>query len=313
VSAIHALLLTYRRPSAFERALSQIVEADPRPDRLVVVDNAPSERSRATGEGAAARHDWITYIPSSTNLGPAGGRALAMERLLPGAGDRDWLVFLDDDDPLPDPGVLGRVRAFAEDCLARDPRTGGAAVRGARFDRRRGYPFPVLRAGQRGAIAVDYLHGGFFPFYPVPVVREVGIFQADLFFGWADLEYGLRLRRAGYRLYASADLWGELEGAMGHPPERTAPDRSLGPADARRYYTMRNRYHLLRTYGGPLAATRVFLVAGVAKPIWNLPSEPGLAFRHLRLNLRAALDSVRRRYGVGPEPWASEPPSPVEE
>jgi len=308
-----ALLLTYRRPAAFERALQRIIDADPRPDRLVIVDNAPTDRTRAIGEGAAARHPWIEYVPSATNLGAAGGRALAMTRLLEDAGDRDWLVFLDDDDPLPDPGTLGHVLAFARERLAAEPVTAGVALRGSRFDARRGSVHPVMRPGLTGPIPVDYLHGGFFACYRVAAIRRVGVFEARYFFQWADVEYGLRLRTAGYRLWVSADLWNRFAPAMGHPPELATPMRTLGPADARRYYTMRNRFHLLRRYGRSGSALRVFALAAIAKPLANLPRTPALAIEHLSLNLRAAVDAARGRYGPGPEPWASQSPSPVED
>ena len=236
-----------------------------------------------------------------------------MDRLLEGAADRDWIVFLDDDDPLPDPTVLGRVRDFAEARRAADPLTGGVAFRGATFDARSGNAIPVLRPGMTGPVAADYLHGGFFPFYSVAAVREVGVFRAELFFEWADLDYGLRLRASGYDLWVSSDLWNEFAPLMGHPEELVAPQWSLGPANARRFYLMRNRYHLLRTYGRPGSAARVFFLVGIAKPLANLARTPRLALAHLRLNLRAAWDARRRRYGVAPEPWGAQPPSAVEE
>jgi GT2 family glycosyltransferase len=306
------VLLSYRRPASLSRSLRALSRAAPRPDALVVLDNEASAETESVVRAAAYDWDAVDYVASSQNLGAAGGRAEAMRRLLVDAADRDWIVLFDDDDPVPDSGVLGELGAFGDERRRVDPRTGAIGLRGAKFDRRRGYPVPVTRTAPQGPVAVDYLHGGFFPFYSVAAVRDVGVFPAELFFGWADLEYGLRLRERQWTLWMDADSWRVHGSAMGHPPELEGPRVRLGLADARRYYAMRNWMGVLARHAGPVAVTRMFLSAAVVKPLLNLPSEPRLALAHLRLNVRASLDAALGRSGRAWNRWTSEPPSPVE-
>lgn len=309
---IHAALLSYRRPDSLARSLRAVLASERRPDRMVVFDNEATARTEAVVREMLGTEPWVEYLPSARNLGPAGGRARAMRRLLEDAADDDWLLLLDDDDPLPQATTLDRIHAFAEARRASDPRMAGAALRGARFDRRRGYPVPVTTRGGRGPVAVDYLHGGFFPLFDVAAVRRVGVFMEELFFGWADLEFGLRLREAGNTLYVDLDLWREVAPAMGHAVELERPRARLGPSDARRYYVMRNWYHVLRRYGAPGSAARIFLLAGLAKPLLNVPVAPSLALDHLRLNVRARIDAARGRYGEATNRWSTGRPSEVE-
>jgi glycosyltransferase involved in cell wall biosynthesis len=231
-----------------------------------------------------------------------------MRRLLEDAADDDWIVLFDDDDPLPDPGLLGELASAAAEARQADPSTAGYGLRGARFDRRRGRPLPVAAGSLTGRIAVDHLSGGFFPLYAASAVRRAGSFMDELLFGWADLEYGLRLRRAGGSLYMDADLWARYAPAMGHPPQEPRPALRLGPPSVRRYYRLRNMIHILRTYGEPGAAARVAATA-LAKAAANAPLAPADAPAHLRLTVRGIADGYAGRLGLAPAPWSAEDPS----
>ena len=300
------VLVTYRRPAMLAAVLARLAAADPAPHRLVVVDNAPTAETASIAKGTG--QPWIEYVQAARNLGPPGGRSLGMRRLLEDADDRDWIVLFDDDDPLPDPALLGLLRDAAEAARADDPATAGYGLRGSRFDMRTGRPVPVALGAVVGRVRVDHLSGGFFPFYSVAAVRSAGMFMDDLLFGWADLEFGMRLRRSGCSVYMDASLWRRFAPTMGHPVQRVHPRHSLGPATVRRYYRLRNMIHILREYGAPGAAARVAAV-GVLKPAANLPLTPSLAFRHLRLAARAIVDGYTGRLGVAPGRWSAENPS----
>ena len=93
---LRGVLVTYRRPAQLATMLTAVA-AQTRPlDDLVVVDNDPATETRQMLHAAAPVAE---YIPSSENLGPAGGIALGMQRLLERAAEGDWIVTLDVDDP----------------------------------------------------------------------------------------------------------------------------------------------------------------------------------------------------------------------
>src|SRR4029453_7830814 len=87
---------------------------------------------------------------------------------------------------------------------------------GSRFDRRRArlQRLPDSELGH-GPLDVDYIGGGHLPLYRVAAVRAVGVVDPSYFFGFEDLEYGLRLRSRGWRVVADGDQWLELRRAQG--------------------------------------------------------------------------------------------------
>jgi hypothetical protein len=253
----------------------------------------------------------IEYLPAAQNLGPAGGIALGMEHVLRTAHDLDWVVTLDDDDPPRDREVLASLQAFASEMRVRDPRTGAVGLVGARLDRRTGALVRVADGELEGPVAVDYIGGNHFPFVLVRAIRDAGAFRPDLFFGFDDLEFGLRLRARGYRVYADGDRWRRHRGLGGRLGLDVRPSWTVGDSTWRRYYSLRNAIWILRTNGWRGAALRVSLVHGLGKPLANLMVSPGAARSHLAMNWAACRDGWTGRLGRTVEPGIGRDPSPA--
>lgn len=227
---------------------------------------------------------------------------MGMRLALQSASDGDWIVLLDDDDPPRTDDMLDNLQGFATKMVGRDPSTGAVGTAGGRFDWRRGEIRRVVDDQLEGDVSVDYVGGSQFPFVRVEAVRAVGVFADELFFGFDDLEYGLRLRRAGYRIYCPGELWLKNRVAAGRLGLEGGPTRRLGPTDWRRYYALRNQIAILRRFGSRSTALRVTLVSGIAKPLVGLPRNPLLAIEHLLANGRAGWDGWRGRMGRRVEP-----------
>lgn len=71
--------------------------------------------------------------------------------------------------------------------------------------------------------------------FRLAAVRDVGPFWADLFICMTEVEFGLRLRRHGYRLLANGEMWLQRRPALvlRDPPGVVRTPR-------RRYYITRN-------------------------------------------------------------------------
>ena len=292
------VLVTFRRPDDLDRSLVAIERQSNPFEELVIVDNDSGERSRQIVERHRGALGTVTYVSPPTNLGPAGGRSLGARDILEQADDHDRIVFLDDDDPLPTPDIVARLISAAERMVATDPRTAGVGLRGARLERWTGQVVPVDGAGMR---PVDHLHGNRLPCYRVGPLRRVGLFDADLFFGFEELELGLRLRRSGYRLYADADLYSSVRTMIGGGEPQAAPSARLQAPSLRRYYALRNRLVVLGRERLYLQALGWALVAGILKPATWLPVHPANAWIHLRVNLTAIADASAGR--LGPRRW----------
>lgn len=292
------VLVTHRRPRELESILTTVVAQDRPFDRLVVVDNEPTGTTRGI---VASTAPGAEYVPAPENLGPAGGIALGMSRLLVDADDGDWIATLDDDDP-PGPTTYGALLDFATTVRAHDPSTGAVGVAGVRLDRRRGRYLRVPDEELVGAVVVDSIGGNKWPVYSVAAVRSVGVFRSDLFFGHEELEFGLRLGAAGFTLYASGPLWVELRRTEAEERAGIQPSLAVAPPGWRRYYSLRNLVRVLADDGALGGAVYVSAVAGVAKPLANLAVNPGVAWQNLRWNARALRDAWSGRLGRTVEP-----------
>jgi GT2 family glycosyltransferase len=292
---VWVIIPTYRRGGPLRDALAALAAQDHQPAAVVVVDNEPAASVRELTEEMIERGLRCVYLAPGENLGPAGAMALATEHLLGLAGDDDWVLRVDDDRPLPSSSRIGELLGHAEAARANDPTTGGVGLTGSRIDLRRGVRFekPPQVPGQL-LQPVDYLATGQQAMYAVRAIRAAGTFDGALFFGWTEVEYGLRLRDHGFSLY-------RLDSYV--KPRPTPPRTfALERADWRRYYTVRNQVHVLRRRGHPLQAARVAIVRGIGKPVANLVTSPRTAWPALRLGVRAARDGWQGRLGRRVDP-----------
>jgi glycosyltransferase involved in cell wall biosynthesis len=295
------VLPTYRRQDHLGSTLDAVRRQSQPLDRLVVVDNEGSDETARI----ASERPGVEYVRPAENLGFAGGVAFGMRHVLPDATDDDWVVLFDDDDPPRSDTVVGELHAFATEMRARDPKTAAVGISGGWFDWRLGRMRRVPDHELAGPVPVDHVAGNQLPFFLVGAIRDVGPFSDDIFFGLSELEFGLRLWRAGYSLYGHGELWLEGRRITGRLNHTLRPARTLEPMSWRRYYTLRNLIFILRRFGKPATALRVTVVQGLGKPIANLPIDPRGAWAHLRVNGRASLDGWTGRMGRRVEPDGS--------
>jgi glycosyltransferase involved in cell wall biosynthesis len=298
---LFGILVTYRRPAQLSDTLSRLKAQSLCPDRLIVVDNAPSPENEELLRRRYSR-EGTEYLGTSANLGPAGGIALGMQRVLEFADDRDWILLLDDDDPPGEPDTVDHLYRFARKSRDADPRTAGVGLLGARFDFGRGRLHRMEDHELEGSVAVDYIGGNAFPTYLTGAVREVGTFASALFWGFDDLEFGLRLRRAGYSMYADGPRWLAGREKGGRLGLHVQPSLRVAGPNWRRYYTLRNVIYILRTHGHRSAALRVSLLQGLGKPLANLVVDPRASVQSLAMNWKSCRDGWLGRMGLTVEP-----------
>ncbi|MCX7620934.1 MAG: glycosyltransferase [Acidimicrobiales bacterium] len=301
---LYGVLVTYRRPQALEHYLDVLAQQSKRIDHLFVVDNAPSTVTRdviARGQKAGSAHQ-ITHLEMAMNLGPAGGFAEGLRAVMAVADDDAWVVMLDDDDPPPWDDMLERVFEFACSQYRRDRRVAMAGRVGARFDYRVGRTVRLRDEQLAGTVDVDYVAGNQFPTVRVAAVRDVGPYRDELFFGFEELEFGLRLRARGYRIVIDGEFSlaararvNRLGGGFGRPR------LTQGAPAWRRYYSVRNLIVILRDHGSWPAALLVTFTA-VAKTAVLVVRDPGSAREHTTSVALAVADGWRGRVGRRLEP-----------
>lgn len=183
---------------------------------LIVVDNASTDgtpewiREHVVPKSGAALPA-VTFLPSATNLGYAGGNNLGMDRaLLEGA---DYVYLLNGDAKL-DPDAVGEAVARAESDprigavqslirLWQDPETinvtgGMVHFLGFGFARDNGRRMTDGEVAALDGTDVAYASGAAV-LYRASTLRAVGLLEDFYFMYHDDLELGWRIRLAGFR------------------------------------------------------------------------------------------------------------------
>ena len=304
---VAAVVVVRERVASLEELFAALDAQTRPPDELVVVDSDATPEVRAVLERAEARGARIVRL--GENGGSAGGFAAGMDAVA--EDGRSTLAWTLDDDAiparnclelllraherLPDAGAVGALSCDASGTLAWPLNLADGA--------RRVHTAAELEAAANagsGAVAVCELAWHAL-LIPVSVIERLGGPSRELFMWYEDVEYGLRLRRGGLRLYV-------VPGArVTHPPPgRLVSVNFLGvPLDVpvagatKSYLMIRNSLVVHHRYGGVrfwYADLPLLLVRGGIAVF----SERGERLRGARVFARAVFDAARGRLGPPP-------------
>ncbi len=209
---VAVVVVTYNRADLLVGCLDGLAALDRRPDAVFVVDNASTDHTRTLLE---RRSDLpLTSIHTETNLGGAGGFHLGVQAAYAGGFDRIWLM---DDDVVPAPGCLGVLLAHDGPALmaVREDIDGRLCEKAATvFDLAN--PLAVrpkretveeryrTRAAMPPEVAVENVaFEGFM--VKREVVAAVGLPDPGFFIFYDDVDFAVRIRRAGFPVVAVRD------------------------------------------------------------------------------------------------------------
>jgi rhamnopyranosyl-N-acetylglucosaminyl-diphospho-decaprenol beta-1,3/1,4-galactofuranosyltransferase len=212
---VAVVVVTFNRADLLRGLLQGLADQDRAPDEVFVVDNASTDHTRAVLDEATASSGLaLTPLHSSENLGGAGGFHLGVKAAYDAGHDRIWLM---DDDVVPAPSCLRVMADHAAPALmaVREDRSGRVCEKAAtRFDLRR--PWSVRpkremvedRHPHRGGMPAEVpLENVAFEGFMVhrSVVTAVGLPDPGFFIFYDDVDYAVRIRRAGFPILALRD------------------------------------------------------------------------------------------------------------
>ena len=288
-----AVVVTFNRLALLQRLVERLREV-PQVDEVLVVDNASSDGTGAwLAEAAAAPGTPLQARTLDRNVGGAGGFHDGLEWAVERDADLVWLM---DDDGLPEPDCLARL--LAEDGLdfwgplVVDEADPGRLV------------FPIRLPGgtrvvhrlvdvERAGGARGRLDDIVIPFNGVLVTRElvqrIGLPRSEFFIWGDDHEYRLRAEKAGARIatVTGARVHHPSVGELGTPMMGGRTTYNHSPSELKAYCMARNNTVNLRDYRG-WAHVAMFW----AKTVWFYlltRRDPG----RVALSARAALAGLR--------------------
>lgn len=256
------VVVTYNRADLLARMLEGLAALERPADAVIVVDNASSDHTAEVL--AAAQVDNLEVLRSEENLGGAGGFHHGVREAYARGFDRIWLM---DDDVVPAPDCLSVLMAQDEHCLmAVREDTAGALVEKAavRFD----LANPLAIRPKTAMVETEYGHRHLMPhrvevhnvafegfMVRRSVIDEIGFPDPSYFIFYDDVDYALRARRAGHRIWAVRDavLVRQLDFDQQH---------DLGGWKG--YYMYRNLFAVHLRYGeNPLVRLKPWLITAV--------------------------------------------------
>ena len=244
---VAVVVVTYNRAGLLAPMLEGLAALEHLPDAVIVVDNASTDGTRQVL--GAATNPGLQALHMTENLGGAGGFHHGMRAAHEQGFDRIWLM---DDDVVPRPDCLTVLMSHDEPCLmaVREDRAGTLVEKAAtEFDLRR--PWSVKP--KTGMVETDFgsraampelveLQNVAFEGFLVrrEVVDRIGLPDPAYFIFYDDVDFALRARREGYRIWAVRDavLVRQLDF-----------DQQHDLAGWKGYYMYRNLFVVHRRYG----------------------------------------------------------------
>jgi GT2 family glycosyltransferase len=212
---VAVVVVTYNRADLLGRTLDGLAAQTHEPDAVIVVDNASTDHTRAVLDAhPGGDRLGLQRIHLDSNTGGSGGFRAGVAAAYDQGFDRIWLM---DDDVVPAPDCLALLMAQDEACvMAVREDTQGRLVEKAAidFDLTRPWSVRPKRAsvetayGDRHAMPERVeLHNVAFegPLFRREVVEAVGLPDDTFFIFYDDVDFALRARHAGYRIWAVRD------------------------------------------------------------------------------------------------------------
>ncbi|MGH3336461.1 MAG: glycosyltransferase family 2 protein [Nocardioides sp.] len=213
--SVAVVIVTFNRADLLTRMLDGLAAQTRVPDAVFVIDNASTDHTR---EILTARREHpglpLHVTHSEENLGGAGGFRLGVRLAYDAGHDRIWLV---DDDVVPATDCLEVLLSADEPCVAairEDVR--GQLVEKAALDFDLSNPLAIRpkRTSVEDTYAdrkdmperVELQNVSFEGFmFRRGVVDTIGLPDASYFIFYDDVDFAVRARRAGYRIWGMRD------------------------------------------------------------------------------------------------------------
>jgi rhamnopyranosyl-N-acetylglucosaminyl-diphospho-decaprenol beta-1,3/1,4-galactofuranosyltransferase len=260
--SVAVVVVTYNRADLLKGMLEGLAALERRPDAVIVVDNASTDHTPDVL--AASTLAGLEVVRSDDNVGGAGGFHRGMKAAYDQGFDRIWLM---DDDVVPAPDCLSVLLAQDEACLmsVREDSSGALVEKAAiRFDLRN----PLRIKPKTAMVETTYrtraamperveIEAVAFEGFMVrrDVIAEIGLPDPAYFIFYDDVDFAVRARRAGFRIWAVRDavLVRQLDF-----------DQQYDLVGWKGYYMYRNLFTVHLRYGeNPLVRLKPWLITAM--------------------------------------------------
>jgi len=242
MSSFAAFIITFRRNEALRDTIEKLLQQTSPPQKILIIDNDLHKGAMEIVR-SFSRPDF-SYHPMGYNAGPAGAAAAGL-KILSDQGF-DYIAWIDDDDP---PFFHDTIEILLK--LIQSNNSIGCVGSVGQYFNMSGALMrrvPDKELEMEGLLSVDNIAGNMTKIIRAAAVRDKGILPDEsMFFGFEELEFDLKLKKAGYsiacdrQLYKRHRLLHKRQGLhVRHGDKKDA--RGL----AREYYSTRNMLYILK-------------------------------------------------------------------
>lgn len=198
-----AFIITYERPDILSETIKTIFLQTQLPEKLLIVDNSISDKTKTYFDSVLSLDQRISYYRVGYNSGASGGAYHGL-KILADSG-YEYIQWLDDDDP----PLYHNANEELLKLFELDKRIGVVGQVGSKYSKISGRlsRFSDLELDGPGALLVDYVGGGQLMIIKLEVIKKGCLPERDLFFGFEDLSFCLKVKSMGYLIGVPRSLF----------------------------------------------------------------------------------------------------------
>lgn len=284
-------IMTYERPTVLANTIAKVFAQSIAPEKLLIVDNSESESSKKLIETMNDLR--LEYTRIGYNSGPAGAASVGLQRLA--SEGYHWIYWGDDDDPPQDEGTFENQLNLA----LQVPNVGIVGEVGVDFNKYTGRTSSFKNSELKQVMDAYAIAGNRQMIINRKVLDQGVLPTAELFFGFEELDFCLKVKRAGFRIIFDGEKIKAGRARQGnyHPNYKWRGDRVQRDENLwRQYYSSRNMLHIL-SHNSFYIAYIYNLFKTVAKAIYSFRFGYIKGSKHFGIYWQAVSDHLKNKYG----------------
>lgn len=190
-----AFIITYQRPVELKKTIDLLLSQTIPPEKILIVDNDPA--CCALSVCRLFTKNNLQHFSVGHNSGPSGGAFAGLTELF--RENYEWVAWVDDDDPPVFANQLENLGIILNKTNV-PPNIGIVGSTGGYFKPIVAKTLRPTNSQLEGVIGVDWVAGNQLPLISRRVFEAMVLPNPDVFFGFEDLEFCLRVKQAGFNI-----------------------------------------------------------------------------------------------------------------
>jgi GT2 family glycosyltransferase len=289
-----AFIMTYERPGILPDTIAKIFGQTYPPEKILIVDNSESPDTEQVIAGL--NDSRLQYHRVGYNAGPAGAAKIGLQNLA--NEGYDWIYWGDDNDPPRTFDAFEKIKEIIND--SNKTTLGAVALMGNNFNLKIAKTIKFKLNQLKGVLSVNSIAGGGTMVFNTALIKQ-GILPNDsLFFGYEELEFCLKIKKAGFDILVDGDYYYQLK------IESIKPERSRFEKIGfnlrenclwREYYSVRNMLYILHSNSAH-SGMILFCLRLIFKVFFSFSKGYKFGIRYTKIIFNGLKDFNQKKFGM---------------